>query len=145
MHELLSFEADRRSINITLNSFGTDLSTDDRSALYPNFGLLFPEGAQALSRADDAEKVRLAVEHIEIYRKLFIDAGLKEDKTLEDSLFEHEVQLNLRSFQFQYSYAIFYSYFRLKEQEIRNIVWIAECILQGAKAKINNYIPPTYQ
>lgn len=145
MHELLQFEADRRSINITLNSFGTDLANDDRQQLYPNFGLLYPEGTEALSRSDDQEKVRQAVDHIEIYRKLFIDSSMKEDKTLEDSLFEYEVQLNLRSFEFQYSYGVFYSYFRLKEQEIRNIVWIAECILQGAKGKINNYIAPVYQ
>jgi len=148
MHELLQFEADRRSMNITLNSFGTELSPDDREKLYPSFGLLYPEGTQALAKADDQEKVRQAVDHIEIYRKLFIDSSMKEDKTLEDSLFEYEVQLNLKSFEFQYSYGVFYSYFRLKEQEIRNIVWIAECILQGtagAKAKINNYIAPVYQ
>merc|ERR1711934_1273084 len=106
MHRILQFEADRRSINITLNSFETDLTHDDREKLYPKFGLLYPEGIESLSKADDQEKVRAAVDHVETYRKLFIDAGLKDDKTLEDSLFEYEVQLNLQSFEFQFSYGI---------------------------------------
>lgn len=56
------FEADRRAINITLNSFGTELTKDDRSKLFPNFGMLFPEGTGKLAKADDAEQVRLAAE-----------------------------------------------------------------------------------
>lgn len=53
-------------MNITLNSFGTDLAADDRRELYPNFGLLYPEGIESLGKADDQEKVRQAVDHIEV-------------------------------------------------------------------------------
>jgi len=45
------------------------------------------------------------------------------------------------SFEQQFNYGVFYSYFKLKEQEIRNILWIAECILQDHKQDINHYIP----
>ena len=44
MAEILQFEADRRSINITLNSFGTELSKQERRKLYPEFGKLYPGG-----------------------------------------------------------------------------------------------------
>ena len=37
-------QADRRALNITLNSIGTELTRDDRRKLYANFGLLFPHG-----------------------------------------------------------------------------------------------------
>ena len=37
--------------------------------------------------------------------------------------------------------AIFYSYVKLKEMEIRNLVWISECVIQGQKKKIDKYVP----
>ena len=37
-------QADRRALNITLNSIGTELTRDDRRRLYANFGLLYPHG-----------------------------------------------------------------------------------------------------
>jgi len=140
MHKLLQFEADRRSINITLNSFGT-LQADDRIKLYPRLGLLYPDFTEKLGNSEDQEAVRDAVENIEVYRELFAKTQYKEDKSLEDAFFEEEVRLNKVSFEQQFGYAIFYSYFKLKEQEIRNIVWIAECILQNQKSEINQFIP----
>src|ERR1700761_3494029 len=76
MSEVLEFEADRRSITITLNSFGTELSKQDRKKLYPNFGRLHPEGTLMLSRADDAEGVRIAVDGVHDYRTMMDQAGL---------------------------------------------------------------------
>ncbi|KAJ1653798.1 H(+)-transporting V0 sector ATPase subunit d [Coemansia sp. RSA 25] len=61
------------------------------------------------------------------------------DLSLEDRFFAREVQLNKDSFEQQFHYGVFYSWLRLKEQEIRNVVWIAECISQQQKDKINNY------
>jgi len=140
MHRILQFEADRRCINITLNSFGTELTMDDRLKLFPTIGLLNPEGLGLLHQAENQDAVKAAVAHIPQYAKLFEQIEFDEEKTLEDALFEYEVKLNLESFETQFSYGCFYSYFKLKEQEIRNILWISECILQDQKDQINKYI-----
>ncbi|KAL3306938.1 hypothetical protein Ciccas_014563, partial [Cichlidogyrus casuarinus] len=58
MCKILAFEADRRAFIITINSFGTELCKDDRAKLYPRCGLLYPEGLNALAKADDYEQVK---------------------------------------------------------------------------------------
>jgi V-type H+-transporting ATPase subunit d len=150
MAKILAFEADRRSINITINSFGTELSKDQRARLFPTIGRLYPEGNNMLARADDVEQVMAAVDHVPEYRGFFDRAGASNTTTtddqeagssLEDEFFKHDVALNKESFLQQFQYAIFYSIVKLKEQEVRNLTWIAECIAQDARSRINDYVP----
>jgi len=139
MGEILQFEADRRVINITINSLGTELPKEDRLKLYPTCGRLYPEGVYKLARAEDYESVKAICEQYSMYRSLFDTVG--SDRTLEDRFFEYEVHLNKLSFQRQFHYAIFYSFMKLKEQEIRNILWISECVQQAQTERIGAYVP----
>lgn len=172
MTELLEFEADRRAINITMNSFGTELSGTDRNKLYPTFGRLYPEGTLMLSRAEDLEGVRLAVDGQSDYKSYFDQTGMgnqsgagnmsggvgTEGKSLEDMFYQKEMEISKGAFTRQFTHAIVYAWVKLREQvscnlrvtvyanaliwlqEIRNITWIAECIAQNQKERINNYI-----
>jgi len=152
MHRILAFEADRRTVNITINSFGTELSKESRAKLFPSIGRLWPEGNNQLAKADDIDQVRQACESVSEYRSFFAESnsssnGLGFDDTLaaashlEDRFFEMEVHLNKQAFLQQFQYGVFYSYMKLKEQEIRNVTWVAECIAQDAKDRIQDIIP----
>ena len=150
MHAILSFEADRRTVNITINSFGTELSKQQRAKLFPAIGRLFPEGNNQLAKADDIDQVRAACESVSEYRAFFQDQSgaaanggddLGAASQLEDRFFHTEVHLNKQAFLQQFQYATFYSYLKLKEQEIRSLTWIAECIAQDARDRIHDFIP----
>ncbi|RXW22868.1 hypothetical protein EST38_g2978 [Candolleomyces aberdarensis] len=150
MQRILAFEADRRTVNITINSFNTELSKEQRAKLFPTIGRLWPDGNNQLAKADDMEQVRAACESVSEYRSFFADSGgargsgydeLAAASQLEDRFFRMEVFLNKQAFLQQFQYGVFFSYVKLKEQEIRNLTWIAECIAQDAKDRIQDYIP----
>jgi V-type H+-transporting ATPase subunit d len=132
MSEVLEFEADRRSINITLNSFGTELSKQERKKLYPGFGKLHPEGTLMLSRADDLEGVRIAVDMVSDYKNFFDQAGLSQtggggpgnmagglgddSKSLEDLFYQKEMEISKLTFTRQFTHAVVYAWVKLREQ-----------------------------
>ena len=51
-----------------------------------------------------------------------------------------QVKFNTLAFEQQFHYGMYYAYVKLKEQEIRNIVWIADCISLDQKSEIDRYV-----
>jgi V-type H+-transporting ATPase subunit d len=137
MKGLLEFEADKRAINISLNSINSGLSPGEKENILPSFGKLYPSGTLHLAKAEDYEQIRGIVENVYEYKFFFDNVG---GKTLEDHFYQLEMELCRDAFTQQFSISTIWAWIKSKEQEVRNITWIAECIAQNQKERIDNYI-----
>lgn len=66
--------------------------------------------------------------------------GYGESQMLDKLLYEEEVTRAMSGFEQQFHYGVFYAYMKLREQEIRNIMWISECVAQDQKARVHDGI-----
>ena len=128
-------------INIALNSLNNlDLSAEDKLSLFPQFGLLYPDRHKDLAQAEDVEQIKYVVESVGEYLQLFSDDANGGSRNIDDWLYLLEMQYNKNAFTQQFTLSSVWAWLRSKEQEVRNITWIAECIAQNQKNRINNYI-----
>lgn len=146
MERIINFEADKRSINISINSLDTELSTEDKLKMLPNIGLLSSNEniKHQLASINDLENLQVLISSIGIYKDIFNESTANSNdengKSLEDFFYEYEMRLNKDAFTQQFTFSTVWAYIKSKEQEIRNITWICECIAQNQRDKINNYI-----
>jgi len=149
MKELLEFEADRRAISITINSFGTTLNEgtnreSDRKNLFCNFGTLYPQTTmETFSKVGDMTQLATALVNYPQFRGIF-DEAKEGNRSVTDQLYIQEVKLNRLAFDSQSHFAVFYAYLKLKRQEERNIKWILSCINQRRPEKDRMRWIPTF-
>eukprot|EP00588_Corethron_pennatum_P013599 CAMPEP_0194266430 /NCGR_PEP_ID=MMETSP0169-20130528/1330_1 /TAXON_ID=218684 /ORGANISM="Corethron pennatum, Strain L29A3" /LENGTH=388 /DNA_ID=CAMNT_0039007107 /DNA_START=113 /DNA_END=1279 /DNA_ORIENTATION=- len=147
MGDILAVRADTNAINITLNSFGTTLNEpamrgSDRKALYPAVGYLYPVGTSMLADVSDEESLGRVLELFPQYAGIWsVHVNGDGVKSIDDAFYERDVHMLELAFEGQMHFACFYAYVKLKEQEIRNLVWITECILQQQKDEVNKFVP----
>ncbi|CAH6721764.1 V-type proton ATPase subunit d [[Candida] jaroonii] len=143
MLNLLNFESDKRVINIALNSINnSELTSDIKLSLFPQSGKLYPLYHNQLSNIDDPEQLKTIVSSIYEYKELFNESqdNSGSSRNLEDWFYLLEMKYCKNAFTQQFTLSTIWAWLRSKEQEIRNITWIAECIAQNQKNRIDNYI-----
>ncbi len=94
MCSLLRMKADKHSIFITMNSFGTPLNEPamretDRKKLYPSIGNLYPAGVELLSKVDDDAKLVATLSVFPLYKNMFdkFVASNAEEFSIDDEFF----------------------------------------------------------
>ncbi|KAF0974696.1 hypothetical protein FDP41_006170 [Naegleria fowleri] len=144
MSEILEFEADRAVLTITRQSYAVKedsankLPKDERKKLYPNFGQLLDVQDKLAECDDDNSMLEILKPYPFFYETL---QSVSKQTSLESLLKKKAVELNKTAFEQQFHYGAFYSFVKLREQEINNLLWISECIHQGQKHRINEYTP----
>jgi V-type H+-transporting ATPase subunit d len=163
MGHMLKMEADFRVLLVTLNALNTSMSTEsklqERNSLYPSFGYLYPEGVKELRKAWNETTVRTALEpyakYLTLYDqvKQFYEAeGTGEGgqaktgsfQSMEDLIYTENVHMFEMAFEQQYHFGVFYAWIKLREQEVRNIRWIANMIVLNTKDRIDDTIVPIF-
>lgn len=160
---LLKMEADFRVLLVTMNALNTTLSTEsklqDRNALYPSFGYLYPEGTRELRKVWNETTVRAALEPYSKYLSLFdqvktfyesetaggAERSVTGFQSIEDLIYAENVHMYEMAFEQQYHFGVFYAWVKLREQEIRNIRWIANMVILNTKEHIDDTIVPVFQ
>ncbi|KAI9153406.1 hypothetical protein LWI28_010852 [Acer negundo] len=122
------------------DSIGTELTRDDRWKLYSNFGLLFPYGHEELAVCEDIDQVRAVMEKYPPYQSIFSKLSYGESQMLDKAFYEEEVKRLCLAFEQQFHYGVFFAFKRLREQEIRNLMWISECVAQNQKSRVHDSI-----
>merc|ERR1712238_115176 len=126
------------------------------NALYPSFGYLSPEGIKELNKAWSDTTVRAALEPFGKYLALFDQVkqfyeaeSSGESKTnfqsIEDLMYQENVHMYEMAFEQQYHFGVYYAWVKLREQEIRNIRWIANMVILNTKDHIDSTIVPIFQ
>ncbi|KAG0419659.1 V-type proton ATPase subunit d [Dictyocoela roeselum] len=121
MRSILRFEGDRQIIETVMNSLGQDIARQRYFAAVSNLkGAVLAE----LGAVDGHDEFVSAMMNTQY-------AGILENPL--PRLQKMEMDLHAESFLIYNDISCVYSYLKLKEQEIKNILWIVECMASGRK------------
>ncbi len=138
MEDLLKYEADCQTIQIVYNSlaYNNQFQEEERKKVIPYFGFLYPETTTQLIKCNSLEQLRQILQPFPDYYELVKEIpdpkkldefGLQSGlKTLDDLMFKESMKRYSIAFEQQFHFACFYAYIKIKEQEIKNIMLLAD-------------------
>ena len=140
MEDLLKYEADCQTIQIVYNSlaYNNQFQEEERKKVIPYFGFLYPETTNQLIKCNSLESLKQILQPVPDYYELVREIpdpkkvdefGLQTGlKTLDDVMFKESMKRYSIAFEQQFHFACFYAYIKIKEQEIKNIMLLADMI-----------------
>ncbi|KAG5511476.1 hypothetical protein JKF63_07440 [Porcisia hertigi] len=144
MCPLLDAEADRMVLTFTLNTIGMrEITPADRRKVFPNIGTLV-DIHDDIAESESEEQLRDRLRRFANYFELLDEGSRAMDSTrklsLERRFVETLVTMYSDAMTRQFQYGIFYAYVKLKELEINNLQWIADCVMQQMRSRLHEYV-----
>ena len=138
MENILKYEADCQTIQIVYNylAYNNQFQEEERKKVIPYFGFLYPETTTQLIKCNSLEQLKQILQPFPDYYELVKEIpdpkkldefGLQSGlKTLDDLMFKESMKRYSIAFEQQFHFACFYAYIKIKEQEIKNIMLLAD-------------------
>lgn len=159
MGDFLRFEADCQLIQIIANSMMmaqgqvNSVSREmERKKYMSKVGYLYPEREEKLKTVTDLRGLSNAVEATP-YEKILAQVSMGDDRneaesnevTIDDAMLTEAARRYSVGFEGGFHVGCFFSYLKLKEQEIKNVTWLAELVQMQVSRNLpgwNKYITP---
>jgi len=153
MTDILQQMADLRTFGITLNTIPVMKTAENvedvkrlRDAIIPGFGYSYPEGHLTLREVNSVEQLRNAFAGNPMFEDILelvdpMSETNKSDKTFEDLAYEKINRVAEMAFTRQYHLGVLFALVRLREQEVRNVIWICELNLIGRSKQALSKLP----
>lgn len=150
MCPVLEAEADRLCLTYTLNTMDLpDIRPEDRLRVFPRIGTLV-DVHDEIAECESIDVLRERLRRFPTYADL-LEEGHGMDSlasggggggvsSLERRFTDLSVQMYGDVLTRQFQYGIFYAYVKLKELEIQNLQWIADCIVQQMRSRLHEYV-----
>ena len=137
--KLLKLEGDKHNLDIVLSTLETDVDRHQKLRWMTNVTSFPQPVCEALARVTEAEELQMALGRVRGYRTLYQEL---RDSDLETAFLRREIDAYLSAFEIFNDVTSLYAYLKLKEQEIRNILWVAECVVSGKRDILDEMLAP---
>ncbi|KAH9385743.1 V-type H+-transporting ATPase subunit d [Nematocida major] len=124
--ELVQFEGDKRIIEVLYSSIDSTLSASDKMNLFPACSTFSDIHKDLLLGCKSIDELQGVLSTHSRHRNI-----IGNERGLEDALTREEVRLCNKSFYIYDDPSVVYTHLTLQEIEVRNIIFLADCILQG--------------